>query len=399
MMTQMKLQAFLESQEWRARPEKLYGQMVEQQVIRRPEGWYFTRYKDVSDLLNHPDFTNAYEGAPDDGPLVLSMLQKDAPDHGRLRSTVTPVLNKKPVADMETALSEVIVSRMPNLEGHMEFMSEVASQLPLWTFQQIFNLSDKEQAHLAACTNRYINRAESLGVIEEVQRLQAEDLLAIRKFYAEIFPSAANRNSPTLGRLVAAVSAGGMTMPEALEMCVILTIGGMETTTNLLGSCVLRLAEHPELRKQLAADPARQNVFIEEMLRLESPIKYSSARVALCDVNIGGVDIPRGQMVTGLFGAANRDPSAFEAPDELRWDRKGNPHLGFGFGKHYCVGAHFARLQLRIALDQILTHWPAFQLISPRKPWWKRGASPAAVWRSNPLVRGLQCLHIEPVLP
>jgi cytochrome P450 len=136
------------------------------------------------------------------------------------------------------------------------------------------------------------------------------------------------------------------------------------------------------------------------MLRLESPIKYSSARVALCDVNIGGVDIPRGQMVTGLFGAANRDPSAFEAPDELRWDRKGNPHLGFGFGKHYCVGAHFARLQLRITLDQILAYWPAFQLISPRKPWWKRGAPPpAAVWRPNPLVRGLQHLHIEPTRP
>lgn len=396
----MKLHAFLESQEWRTQPEELYGQMLEQQVIRRPEGWYFTRYKDVSDLLNHPDFTNAYEGAPDEAPLVLSMLQKDAPDHGRLRSTVTPVLNKKPVADMQTALTEVISSRLPRLEGKMEFMSEVAAQLPLWTFQQIFNLSDKEQAHLASCTNRYINRAESPVTTEEIQRLQAEDLLAIRKFYSEIFPSAANRNSPTLGRLVAAVSEGGMTLPEALEMCVILTIGGMETTTNLLGSCMLRMAQQPELRKQLAADSTRRNVFIEEMLRLESPIKYSSARMAKGPVTIGGIEIPKGQVVTGLFGAANRDPSAFESPDELRWDRKGNPHLGFGFGKHYCVGAHFARLQLRITLDQILAYWPAFQLISPRKPWWKRGAPPpAVVWRPNPLVRGLQHLHIESIRP
>lgn len=396
----MKLHDFLESQEWRTQPEELYGQMLEQQVIRRPEGWYFTRYEDVSDLLNHPDFTNACAGAPDEAPFVLSMLQKDAPDHGRLRSTVTPVLNKKPVADMQTAMTEVISSRLPRLAGKMEFMSEVAAQLPLWTFQQIFNLSDKEQAHLAACTNRYINRAESPVMTEEIQRLQAEDLLAIRKFYSEIFPFAANRNSPTLGRLVAAVSEGGMTLPEALEMCVILTIGGMETTTNLLGSCMLRMAQQPELRKQLAADSTRRNVFIEEMLRLESPIKYSSARVATRPVTIGGIEIPKGKLVTGLFGAANRDPSAFESPDELRWDRKGNPHLGFGFGKHYCVGAHFARLQLRITLDQILAYWPAFQLISPHKPWWKRGAPPpAVVWRPNPLVRGLQHLHIEPTRP
>lgn len=392
----MNLQSFLESSAWRTQPEQLYIQMVDQQVVRRPEGWYFTRYKDVAELLNHPDFSNAYEGAPDDAPLVLSMLQKDAPDHGRLRGTVTPVLNKKPVADMESALADVIASRLPMLAGKMEFMSAVAAQLPLWTFQQIFNLTDDEQTHLAQCTNRYINRTESSAVTEEIQRLQAEDLLDIRKFYAEIFPSVATRNSPTLGRLESAVSAGVITFPEALEMCVILTIGGMETTTNLLGSCILRMAEDPLLQQKLSAEPELRNDFIEEMLRLESPIKYSSARVAKCDVNIGGIDIPKGQMVTGLFGAANRDPAAFELPNELMWNRKGNPHLGFGFGKHYCVGAHFARLELRIALDQILTYWPAFHLFSPRKPWWKRAGMPAAVWRPNPLVRGLQHLHIEP---
>lgn len=392
------LLGFMESPLWRESPEELCEQMLEQQVIRRPEGWYFTRYKDVTELLNHPDFTNVLEGAPDETPLVLSMLQKDPPDHGRLRGTVTPVLNKQPVATLESALTEVIGNNLPPLGRRMEFMSEVATQLPLWTFQQIFNLSDPEQAHLAACTQNYISRSESGRPLEEIWQLQGEDLLEVRKFYAELFPTASSRNSPILGRLVTAVESETMSLAEALEMCVILTVGGMETTTNLIGSSILHLAQTPSLQKEMRAQPEHRNAFLEELLRLESPIKYSSVRSSTSDVTIGGIEIPKGQMVIGLFAAANRDPLAFESPNAMRWDRKGNPHLGFGFGKHYCVGAHFARLQLRITLDFILDRWPTFQLAPARSNWWKWRTESAWVWRPNPLVRGLQFIHIEPVV-
>jgi cytochrome P450 family 150 subfamily A5 len=167
---------------------------------------------------------------------------------------------------------------------------------------------------------------------------------------------------------------------------------GGETTARLLGSAIQRLAVDPELQQLLRAERHRIPDFIEEMLRLESPIQ-GEFRLARVSTNVGGVDLPAGTTVMVHNGAANRDPRHFEAPNELRLDRSdGRHHLGFGFGIHTCVGAPLARAEARVSLERILDRMRDIR-ISERE----HGPVGARRYEYSPIymLRGHDRLHLE----
>jgi cytochrome P450 len=145
----------------------------------------------------------------------------------------------------------------------------------------------------------------------------------------------------------------------------ILFAAGQETTARLLAAALRILAEQPALVAELRADPGRIANFVEECLRLESPIK-GSFRLALEDTKISGVEIPAGSIVMAMVGAANRDPRVFQDPD--RFDaRRSNArrNIAFGYGEHFCPGASLARTEARISLERILARLDDFQLVDP----------------------------------
>jgi len=167
---------------------------------------------------------------------------------------------------------------------------------------------------------------------------------------------------------------------------------GGETTARLLGSAIQRLAEDRELQELLRAERHRIPDFVEEMLRLESPIQ-GEFRLARVSTNVGGVDIPAGTTVMVHNGAANRDPRHFDAPDELRLHRSdGRHHLGFGFGIHTCVGAPLARAEARVSLERILDRMDDIR-ISERE----HGPAGARRYEYSPIymLRGHDRLHLE----
>jgi cytochrome P450 len=184
-------------------------------------------------------------------------------------------------------------------------------------------------------------------------------------------------------------------MPEVHDVALIaanLFAAGGETTARLLGSGMQRIAEHPELQQLLRAEPNRIPGFIEETLRLESPIQ-GEFRLARVRTEVGGVDIPAGTTLMVHNGAANRDPRQFDAPGEFRLDRTdGRMHLGFGFGIHTCVGAPLARAEARVSFERLFGRTTGIA-ISERE----HGPAGARRYEYSPiyLLRGLERLHLE----
>jgi len=184
-------------------------------------------------------------------------------------------------------------------------------------------------------------------------------------------------------------------MPDVPDVALIaanLFAAGGETTARLLGSAMQLVGEQPELQQLLRDEPGRVTNFIEETLRLESPIQgeFRLSRVA---TKIGGVEIPPGTTVMVHNGAANRDPRQFEAPAEFRLDRSdGRMHLGFGFGIHTCVGAPLARAEARVSFERFFARTAAIK-ISERE----HGPSGARRYEYSPIymLRGLERLHLE----
>jgi cytochrome P450 PksS len=163
--------------------------------------------------------------------------------------------------------------------------------------------------------------------------------------------------------LLAVEEAGDkLSQQELISMVFLLLVAGYETTVNLIGNGTLSLLQHPDSLAQLRANPALMPTAIEEMLRFNGPVGLSTIRWAQEEIERHGQIIPQGALVASSYLAANRDPAAFENPDTFDITRDPNPHVAFGFGIHYCLGAPLARLEGSIALASLLERAPGLQL-------------------------------------
>jgi cytochrome P450 len=182
-----------------------------------------------------------------------------------------------------------------------------------------------------------------------------------------------------------------LTENEAAAMAFILLFAGFETTVNLIGNGMFALLTHPEQRALLQAsldrgETAPLESAVEELLRFDGPVEIATWRFATEPLTIGGQDIAPGDPVLVVLAAADRDPSRFPAPDTLDLARRDNPHIAFGLGIHYCVGAPLARLEAQYALSALLRRLPDVTL----------AADPAELrWRGGLIMRGLRQLPVE----
>jgi cytochrome P450 len=173
---------------------------------------------------------------------------------------------------------------------------------------------------------------------------------------------------------------------ELSSMVALLVIAGHETTVSLIGNGVLVLLRHPEQRALLEREPALLASAFEELVRFEGPVERALHRWAREDVVVGGETIGRGERVIAILGSANRDAARFERPDELDLARADNPHVGFGRGSHFCLGAPLARLETEIALATVLRRLPGLRL----------AVAPADLrWRPVPMFRSLVSLPVR----
>ena len=355
--------------------------------LGRLPAWMVLGYDDVAALLKDTRFakdranaltaTQLREGprAPKFiEPLMRGMLDRDDPDHARLRRLVQKVFTPQRVAALESstlASCERLLDRMEQ-RGRFDLIADFALPLPVTVISDLLGVPPRDRGKFARWSKTIIkNSATPWGLLASLP-----DLVAMVRYERGLV--AEKRDHPgddLVSDLVKAEEAGDkLNSDELLSMIALLLTAGHETTANLIGNGVLALLEHPDALHRLRDDPALTESAVEELLRFASPVETSTFRYAREDLELAGTTIRRGEMVLGVIASANRDPSQFKDPDTLDLSRTPNKHLSFGLGGHFCLGAPLARLEGRIAFDALLRRLPRLALEHPdRPPRWRRG--------------------------
>jgi cytochrome P450 len=287
------------------------------------------------------------------------MFFSDPPDHTRLRRLAAMAFTPRAVDAMCAtieALADELIAELPST-GEVDLIPAFAQPFPVRVMLAILDLPTVDYDALKEWSD-----AVAL-VVEPIAgrgRLELADA-AVREFNAYLADHIARRRhtprSGLLDDLITAESEGDrLSEEELLAMLVLLFVAGHETTTNLLGNGLLALARHPDQWQRLRVEPALIHSAVEELLRFDGPAN-SNLRITLEELTVGTTTIPSGEIVFCWLGAANRDPRAFADPDTLDVARSPNPHVTFGGGAHFCLGAALARIEAAVALHRLTVRW------------------------------------------
>ena len=360
--------------------------------------WIVTRYNDVLEVLHtfSADRTPTPEqlsamGLTQLNPIaqvmVKQMLFMDPPAHTRLRSLASYAFSPGRVAVLREHIRE-IVSRLLNdvqAKGQMDIIADLAEPLPSIVTAEMLGVPVEDRHKLKTWSADF---AEMLGNFqhnpEHVPRM-LRTVQDMTSYFRETVRQ--QRDHPREGLvhslMMAEMEGDRLTDEEVVATCIVTMVGGLETTTNLIGNGVLSLLRNPDGLKALREDLTLIPSAVEEMLRYESPSQHTG-RLAPEDVELGGRVIRKGQAVMAVMAAANRDPERFPDPDRFDITRKDNRHLAFGYAAHFCFGAALARVEGQEAFEAIVQRLPDLE-IEPGN----------LVWRNNLGLRGLTALPVK----
>ncbi len=330
----------------------------EHPVYHNPERklWVVTRYDDVLDILQDPK-TFSSAGVEEAQALLPMMVFMDDPRHKQLRLLLSRVFTPRRIDDLEPRIRAAARQLLDAFEGgRCEFMREFASQLPSIVICELIGVPKGRREAFLSFTEAMIETTPTGQSIEApAARIYAEfeKLLAERR--------QERRDDLMSALLDAEVDGEGLSDQELLGFCFLLVVGGTDTTMNLIGNGAALLAQHPEERRVLLEDPSRIPDAIEEIVRMESPTQALPRRPTRA-VEMHGVTIPEASRLILCFGSANHDERVFDAPDSFDLDRERKRHLAFGLGTHHCLGSALARLEGRVAFEELLDRHPDFTL-------------------------------------
>lgn len=360
------------------------------------ESWVISRYHHVDMILrdakrfsSDPRYRQRTRRSRNDAiesPGGQNMLFLDPPEHTRLRALVSPAFTPQAVAALQARIQgiiDVLLDDIPDPTG-FDLMAVLASPLPVIVMATLLGIPTQDRAQFKHWSDR---RSRLLEPTLTAPELREANLAAhaMDAYFREII--AQRRLAPQddlISTLVAAEEAGEkLTLDEVLVMLRLLLIAGNETTTNLIGNGMLALLRHPEQLQLLRETPALMEQAIEELLRYDTPVQVDARNVRE-DVDIGGRHMTKGQGIVLLLGAANHDAEVFSHPERLDLTRREAPHLSFGRGVHYCLGAPLARLEARLTLTALLQRFPSLQL-----------QTDAPCFKDNVVLRGLRTLPLR----
>ncbi|PSR23260.1 MAG: cytochrome P450 [Sulfobacillus acidophilus] len=373
--------------EFMANPFPIYQEWLAERPIWEvePGQWLLFRYEDVRVALTSAAFTKgeAWTQTPPEGyrhlpDLTPSLLMSDPPVHTRLRGLVTQAFQPRHLKRLEPFIVEVArqFSDRVVADGEGELVSQFAFPLPAVVIAELLGVPRADHPQFRAWSKQIVRLLDPSQSPEARQNAMEARWQLLDYFHHLI---AEKRRAPAddlLTELVQVEADGDRLAPgELLAMALLLLVAGHETTTNLIPMGTLALIPHPHPRPEDDwHDP------VEELLRYTSPVQLD-ARLVAESISLGTVTIPGGSWVTLVLGAANRDPSIFPDPDTLNLSRHPNPHLAFGRGIHFCLGAALARMEALIAFPTLWQYE------------WRLAGEP--LWNENIVLRGLTALPVR----
>jgi cytochrome P450 len=327
---------------------------------------YLSRYDDVLWALRHPEiFSSAVEALSIGQEQPLIPLQVDPPEHTRYRRLLNPEFVPRKIAELAADVRVLVNGIIDTFadRGHCDFHVELATPLPSTVFLRLMGLPQDDLPMFLQWRDDIVRPDVAANDFDGAERVRATASRAINDYFERSIEK--RRREPDdglLSRLVQSeIDGERLTQPELLGISHLMLLGGLDTVTATLDCMVAYLATHPERRRQLVEAPALVPAAVEELLRRESPVMVV-LRILTRDVTMGEVELHAGDHVTLLIGAANADGREFHDGDGLDIDRDPNRHLAFGAGNHLCLGAHLARLELCIALEELHRRIPDYRI-------------------------------------
>ena len=339
-------------------------------------GWVLTRYDDVRDgqrdlrfsadratpFADHMEASNRPEAARMGRVLSQWIIFRDPPRQTEIRRLMVETFTPRAVRGLRRRIESIVDSMLGALEGRddCELIGDFAFPLPATVIAHILGVPDDDVAQFRVWSEDLANVLGSAHQVADRFERGAAALFSLCEFLGAIVEARRRRGAEgaLIDKLVPSLAPGGaLDEDELIANCVLLLFAGYETTTHLIANGTWLLLERPDDIAALRADPALMAGAVEEILRVESPVRYVS-RVAAEDFTLRGKSIAKGDRIFLMLAAANRDPEVFADPDRFDIRRTPNRQLAFGYGMHFCVGAQLARVEGEIALNALLRRFP-----------------------------------------
>jgi len=323
--------------------------------------WTIAKHDDVSHVLKNPQiFSSAGMGGPigggqmGAGGTMRSIITSDPPVHTGFRNLVNRAFTPRMVADLEPRIREIAREMIDAVavSGKMDVVRDLATPLPVTVIAEILGVDASKRDDFKRWSNAIVGGFSDTS--PEAQQARADDRQEFFEFFqARIDERRAHPTGDMLSTLVAAEDAEIKLTPEEVAgFAMLLLVAGNETTTNLIGNAMLALTEHPDQLRAVIDDPSMIPNMVEEALRYDSPVQFLF-RLTTQETTLGGQTIPAGNVVVPIYASANRDEEKYA--DSARFDITGNAqgHLAFGLGPHFCLGAPLARLEAKVAFEEL----------------------------------------------
>lgn len=331
--------------------------------------WQVARHADVNAILrDHATFSSDVSMQPEEKRGAPSMLFSDPPVHHRLRRLVSVAFKPSQIQVQEEQIRlrcNDLLDAIP-INTEVDLVTALAAPLPVIVIAEMLGVEDGDMATFKAWSDEiFSNIGEILfGTPSPESERAAEEMNAY--FLQRINDLREHPKSHLLGELVATETEDGvLDDEELLSFCRLLLIAGNETTTGLITASARIFHENPNTLAELKRKPELAASFVEEALRFYSPFSATVRRTTK-DVEISGQKIPAGELVVPLIASANRDEQVFTDPDSFKLDRDTNPHLALGYGIHFCLGAHLARLEGKIVAEEMARRFCSVTLTNPK---------------------------------
>jgi cytochrome P450 family 142 subfamily A polypeptide 1 len=340
----------------------------------RNELWVISRHADVANISRNQELYSAADGVRPKVAAPMSIISMDDPEHTRQRRLInrgfTPA-RVRSITDHIRELSNQIIDEVSQ-RGHLDFVEDFAIHVPLIVIAELMGLDpdqrnrlykwsdammagdghdDPDDPVLHAAAEAFGEYASMCTELIEARRAHpgvADDLIGT---LTQAFDEGALAREDHGGAEVE-VGDGILTTDELLMFLVLIVVAGNETTRNALTGGLIAFSRFPAEKQRVIDDPSLWDTAVDEIIRYVSPV-LSFSRTVTADHTYEGVDLKAGDKVFMLYQSANRDEDVFDAPDELRVDRNPNPHLAFGVGTHFCLGANLARAEVRVVFEEL----------------------------------------------
>jgi cytochrome P450 len=327
--------------------------------------WVVVGHPEVLAVMRHPRLSSdrsrwdAYELPPGEDRPAGGMVVMDPPDHTRLRGLVQQAFTPRMLEALRPRIEELVDRMLGQAEerGTIDLMADFGAPLPAIVLAGLLGVPAEDQEFFRQYATAHIESIDPVSHAVSEEGMAAR--MTLHRYLEDIL--AQRRKQPRedlISGLIEAEEQGDrLDARELMEMCLLLLVAGIETTGNLVGNGMNALFDHPDELARLRAEPGLIDTAVEELLRFDAPIQLAG-RVPVEDVELEGHTFRKGQMIGVILGAANRDPRAFEEPNRLDLARTPNPHVAFGRGIHFCIGAPMARIEGSIAIAALVSRFP-----------------------------------------